>query len=278
MQNELVSLLVKDGEPASWYEFRNAASQVIDQYNVNWLKTEYNQALSEATMAKKWDGFVQDKDLYPNLEYKAVKDSRTRSSHEALDGIILPIDHPFWNTHMPPIDWGCRCDVIATDRPVNRTRKVVAALKEVASRGPVAPGFDHNPGKDGKLFSSTSGYYQGLGQETREALTNEGLALVAQELLALSKVNLKEKKVAWENLHVVFPNGAADTIQENARIEDAIEALVVAQNPGNIQWILSDGKHHKMEGGHAWKLGKYVVYSSADKEGVVSFTSLNIEE
>lgn len=52
------------------------------------------------------------RDLLPVWEYSAVGDDRTRASHRALDGVIYPADHPFWDQYYPPWDFGCRCTVI----------------------------------------------------------------------------------------------------------------------------------------------------------------------
>lgn len=41
--------------------------------------------------------------------YDAVNDNRTRPQHKAWDNIVLPVDHPFWDTHYPPNGWNCRC-------------------------------------------------------------------------------------------------------------------------------------------------------------------------
>lgn len=35
-----------------------------------------------------------------------------RPEHLSWDGIALPPDHPFWETHYPPSDWGCSCYVV----------------------------------------------------------------------------------------------------------------------------------------------------------------------
>ncbi|MFH7767724.1 phage minor head protein, partial [Acinetobacter sp. BSP-28] len=43
----------------------------------------------------------------------AINDSRVRPAHLALNRIVLPIDHPFWLTHYPPLGFRCRCAVIA---------------------------------------------------------------------------------------------------------------------------------------------------------------------
>lgn len=38
-----------------------------------------------------------------------------RPMHVSWDGMILPHDHPFWDTHFPPNGWGCHCRVVAVD-------------------------------------------------------------------------------------------------------------------------------------------------------------------
>jgi SPP1 gp7 family putative phage head morphogenesis protein len=52
-------------------------------------------------------------DLLPLWQYSAVLDDRTRPTHRALDGIILPANHPFWEEHYPPWGYMCRCSVFA---------------------------------------------------------------------------------------------------------------------------------------------------------------------
>jgi len=50
---------------------------------------------------------------FPYWKYQTVGDERVRDSHAALDGLVLPANHPFWTRHYPPWDWGCRCQVVA---------------------------------------------------------------------------------------------------------------------------------------------------------------------
>jgi len=40
-----------------------------------------------------------------------------RPLHLAWDGLTLPADHPFWQTHYPPNGWGCRCSVVGANGP-----------------------------------------------------------------------------------------------------------------------------------------------------------------
>lgn len=45
-------------------------------------------------------------------EYSAVGDARTRPSHDALDGLILPKDAPEWGSITTPNGYNCRCTII----------------------------------------------------------------------------------------------------------------------------------------------------------------------
>lgn len=49
---------------------------------------------------------------FPYAQYISMDDDNVRDSHAALDGLILPADSPFWETHTGPWDWGCRCSKV----------------------------------------------------------------------------------------------------------------------------------------------------------------------
>lgn len=155
-QTELVKLLVdSSGKLKSFADFKRDALPITEKYNKTWLETEFNQAEANARMAKKWEGFKENADIYPNLQYRAINDDRTRPEHRALNGIVLPMNDPFWNTHYPPLGWGCRCSVTQTDKPV----------KQVSGNMPeVSEGFDNNPGKTGKLWSDNNAYASAIDQ------------------------------------------------------------------------------------------------------------------
>ena len=49
--------------------------------------------------------------------YKHSDSRNPRPHHRALDGVVLPADDPFWQTHYPPNGWGCRCRAVGVDGP-----------------------------------------------------------------------------------------------------------------------------------------------------------------
>lgn len=171
-QSRLRDLLVdSSGEPRSWNDFLKEAKPITQEYNRSWLETEYNQAIASAQMAEKWAGFEENSDIYPNLEYRAVTDDRTRPEHAALNGIIRPINDPFWDTNYPPNGWGCRCSVTQTDKEVTKS----------IDHKPGA-GFDFNPGKEKKLFADSNGYRADLAKTVIKDINKQSASLLKKYL------------------------------------------------------------------------------------------------
>ena len=158
-------LVDENGSLRSWSEFKKEAYKVSNDYNHRWLETEYHQTIANAQMAEKWKGFEANADLFPNLKLVSVKDGRVRLEHQVLDGTIRPLNDPFWKTHTPPLDWGCRCDVVQTDEPPTEIKGGLQLKIE----------FENNPAISGKIFGGsvymTSG---GLTPEMIEKIGNWG--------------------------------------------------------------------------------------------------------
>lgn len=62
-----------------------------------------------ATQAQVQDELI---DVFPFRQYISTDDAVVRPTHAALNGIVLPADHSFWEKHTPPWEWNCRCDVV----------------------------------------------------------------------------------------------------------------------------------------------------------------------
>lgn len=79
----------------------------------HYLDNVFRTNIQSAYGHGRWQQQQRNKAKRPYLMYSAINDSRVRPSHLALDRIVLPIDHPFWLTHYPPLGYRCRCTVIA---------------------------------------------------------------------------------------------------------------------------------------------------------------------
>jgi len=119
-------------------------TSIKTDYNINWLKTEYNMAVRSARMAEKWKGFERVKHLYPNIEFMESTATNKRPEHLQWVGTILPMEHPWWNTHTPPVGWGCECSIENTDKEIT----TAPGYEE-----PVMPVFANNPGKTAEFIN-----------------------------------------------------------------------------------------------------------------------------
>jgi len=70
------------------------------------LKTIYNANLRSARSAGQWDRAQRTKEALPYFRYSLGPSEKHRKEHAAWQGTILPVDDPWWETHMPPNGWG----------------------------------------------------------------------------------------------------------------------------------------------------------------------------
>ena len=114
--------IAKLPEGASWDEAKKEIAAEISPFTggdmkaararAEWqLRTHGFQAYAVARHQQQMETI----DVFPYWKYETVGDSRVRPGHAALDGKILRAVDPWWKTHYPPWDWGCRCIVNALD-------------------------------------------------------------------------------------------------------------------------------------------------------------------
>lgn len=155
------------------------------------LRTIYETNLRTSYMAGRWQRIERAKTVMPFIRYVSVMDGREREQHHAWHGTILPVDHPWWDTHFPPCGWGCRCDGQAVNQRMMQRRlwKVQEPVKfpersyvnkrtgEVTrvERG-IDPGWSYNVGKaslDGMTPSPRGGRIAGEEGELNAAIFSE---------------------------------------------------------------------------------------------------------
>jgi hypothetical protein len=97
-------------------------------YRIN-MRSAYQKGQYERAMAS---------DLHPYLMYRIGPSVHHRKEHESWDGLILPKDDPWWDSHFPPNGWGCKCYT----RAITEARK-----KQYEENGiPTAPNLDGTGG------------------------------------------------------------------------------------------------------------------------------------
>ena len=198
-KQQIEQALTKDGRVLPWSEFKKEAEKLDTLYNKRWLQTEYNQTVANALSAQKYEEYIANKRIYPNLTYHAVHDERTRETHRAWDGLTLPVEHSFWKTHLPPNDWGCRCYVEPTADPITegvRTEEV-----------PIKEAFANNPALSGEIFPVIP-YAKGMSEKVVKEVGKQ----VEKRLEKLGEHYIE--KVVKE-----YPNGGKITISNLVNTE-----------------------------------------------------------
>lgn len=187
----------------SFAQFRKAVKGVNVQWNEQWLRTEYNTAVRSARSAANYRDALRSKEMYPNIEYLESIARDKRKEHLEFVGTILPIDHPWWDTHLPPVEWNCKCSWRPTDKP---TTDVPITTEEVS------PVFQNNPGKTAEFVKlSEHPYTKNQGHAScpecrRQGLTSGGtgdelcqMHKRAEQYTDLAKL-IKDRKQKHEEL------------------------------------------------------------------------------
>jgi uncharacterized protein with gpF-like domain len=98
----------------------------------------YDTNLRTSQAVGRWNRIQKTKAALPYLYSYTAQDDRVRHppksdhDHRAFEGILLPVDHPFWLRYFPPLGFRCRCQV------VQRTRSQAARLGGVTSDAELA--------------------------------------------------------------------------------------------------------------------------------------------
>ncbi|MDD5539207.1 MAG: phage minor head protein [Candidatus Marinimicrobia bacterium] len=145
-------------------EFRNDFDDIVKKHgwtyngSRNWRsEVIYSTNMRTSYAAGRWAQLTDPDQLkiMPYLTYKHGDSRVPRPEHLAWDGITLPANDPWWDTHYVPNGWGCKCRV--TGATLKDYEKAKAAGKAEAPPSPIdsktgAPvgidkGWNYNVGK-----------------------------------------------------------------------------------------------------------------------------------
>lgn len=206
------------------------------KYNVNYLRTEYVHTVRSARAAQQWHKLQDDKDLYPYLEYMPSTAAEPRGEHQRLYGVIKPVDDPFWDTWLPPNDWGCRCSVKQV-RADNSTRPVPDDIKKPPAS------MRNNPARTGHIITDRHPMIANVPEGKRKRIDPEYQRLnrraIRQEVMEYAEKELIGKEFQIDNQPVSIPKksikkslsqGADDIILKNKMITHLPELLKKAKH------------------------------------------------
>jgi SPP1 gp7 family putative phage head morphogenesis protein len=120
------------------------------------MKVIYRTNVSTAYAAGRWAQLKARG--FKLLVYRHSGSEHPRLQHLAWNGLVVPIDHPFWVAHYPPNGWGCRCKVRgamspsgARDLGGDPSKDLPADWDKIDPRTGAPPGigkgWDHAPGR-----------------------------------------------------------------------------------------------------------------------------------
>ena len=146
-------MLDEDGNLKSFEQFKADTKDIVDHQVGRWLRTEFDTAVKRAHRAAEMRQFMDEADVFPNIEWLPSTAVNPRESHMPFYHRIWPIDDPFWEKHKPGDEWGCQCDWRATDEePTDNTGIGEESIKPSA-------GLGGNPARTGQIFSNDHPYF-----------------------------------------------------------------------------------------------------------------------
>lgn len=172
------------------------------------LETIYRTNLQSHYAEGRAASILKHQNTHPFLMYSAILDTRVRPSHAALHGIILPVGHPFWRTHLPPLSFNCRCQVIALTRR-QAERRIGAARDQGKVIDQPPPGNHADPGWDyDRLNGSAS---QGLERAVSRRMDRCTPRLYANNSTPAELVHCRseEARQALRRVHARMEQGEA---------------------------------------------------------------------
>ena len=141
VRRELMALFDTGGVP------RPALGRLRTMFTMN-TQQAYNDARRETLDDPEITG------AFPFRQYLTVGNGtpgfkNVRATHAALHGLILRWDDPFWDSHTPPWEFGCRCSFVALTpgqvKKMGKVRDLAYVRKRIKVPGEKRRGIKANP-------------------------------------------------------------------------------------------------------------------------------------
>lgn len=79
------------------------------------LETVFRTNTLTSYNAGRHEIFTRDEvaEARPYWQFRAIEDDRVDDECIEADGVVLPMDDPWWQAHIPPLHFNCRCTYVA---------------------------------------------------------------------------------------------------------------------------------------------------------------------
>ncbi|SUT89831.1 phage head morphogenesis protein, SPP1 gp7 family [[Actinobacillus] rossii] len=190
-----------------WGKFVDKDGNTVQLGSVRRLKTIFRTNKSTAYHAGRYMEQMTNSDEQPYWQYVAVKDSRTRASHLALDGKVYRFDDPIWQTMYPPNDWGCRCRVRAlSEFRLKKNGLSVSESGEIKTESAVA-GVNKDTGEEIRTEVSKIKTDQGEMKVGAGWNYNVGSAAVGTDVAIIRKLTqIKNRELRQQTIQAINNN------------------------------------------------------------------------
>ena len=174
---DFYNAVAKAKEAGGFAEFQKAFPEIVNKHgwahngSPGWRsKIIYDTNVTQAFNAGREKQMQAVTHLRPYGLYRHTSIEHPRLAHKAWNGLILPLDDPWWDTHTPQNGWGCKCRKYSLSRveaerewkkkgqdgpdqppPIEWEERVVGKNgsnpRTVRVPKGIDPGFAYNPGK-----------------------------------------------------------------------------------------------------------------------------------
>lgn len=238
------------------------------------LKTIYNVNMRQAYNVGNYERGQSSK-AHTKMMYRVGNSKKHREEHLSWDGLILPKDDPWWDKHMPPNGYGCKCYVkFLTEAGAKRLEAEgipdenarvngqPGRTKPVKTTAPLDIPKQYVNKRTGKTYTGIEGITPGF--EYNPAIER---AKVLEKLLADSslkykesscKVAVKEKypDVEWrklaDNVYVYkgrINNRKKDLTEiketEEAKLDKEVLQAKILAKQGHVVYLIPDKENKK---------------------------------
>ena len=228
------------------------------------LKKVYQVNKTQSYHTGSWHRFEANKATHPYLRYRLGPSLKHRPDHKSFENLVLPVDDPFWQTHMPMNGWGCKCWVQSLTRDkaekagISDSPKIeyhdwenkATGRKHKVPKG-ISPGFEYNVGRHREhkeLEMVTDKLSQVVSQNPKQASTTMSALLgdTAQKAMVAKVVHemvadIAEHKRAYGNtLAVGIIND--EVVDKLSKMGKAPHHSIIAVRDDDILHGLRDSK------------------------------------